>query len=44
MSEKKSNLKILADYTSRMIRGDMQAVYDMWAPDFFTHVAPRVSP
>jgi len=22
----------------------MQAVYDMWAPDFFTHVAPRVSP
>lgn len=44
MTEKKSNLEILADYTRRMLRGDMQAVYDVWAPDFVTHVAPRVSP
>ncbi len=44
MTEKKSNLQILAEYTKRMVAGDMQAVNDMWAPDFFTHVAPRVSP
>lgn len=44
MAEKKSNLEILAEYTRRMESGDMQAVDDMWAPDFFTHVAPRVSP
>jgi predicted ester cyclase len=44
MTEQKSNLEILAEYTRRMLRGDMQAVYDTWAPDFFTHVAARVSP
>lgn len=44
MATEKTNLEILAEYTRRMVRGDMQAVDDMWAPDFFTHVAPRVSP
>lgn len=44
MTEKKSNLQILAEYTRRMIAGDTQAVYDVWASDFVTHVAPRVSP
>lgn len=44
MAEKESNLLILAEYTRRVLRGDMQAVYDVWAPDFHTHVAERVSP
>jgi predicted ester cyclase len=44
MSEKLSNLAILADYTRRVLKGDMQAVFDVWAPEFQTHVAERVSP
>jgi predicted ester cyclase len=38
------NLAILGDYSARMAAGDYAAVYDVFAPDFFSHVTPRVSP
>jgi len=44
MAEKKDNLKVLARYSRRMLKGDTQAVFDTFAPEFFTHVATRVSP
>ena len=40
----KSNLEILGRYSARMTAGDYDAVYDTFAPDFFSHVTPRVSP
>ncbi len=44
MAEKRSNLKILAEYTARVQNGDTQAVYEYFAPEFVTHVAERVAP
>ncbi len=38
------NLAILGDYSARMSSGDYRAVYEVFAPDFFSHVTPRVSP
>src|SRR5262245_23565915 len=38
------NLAILGDYSARMSAGDYSAVYEVFAPDFFSHVTPRVSP
>ena len=38
------NLAILGDYSARMSAGDYRAVYEVFAPDFFSHVTPRVSP
>jgi steroid delta-isomerase-like uncharacterized protein len=38
------NLKILGQYSARMAAGDYDAVYEFFAPDFFSHVTPRVNP
>ena len=38
------NLRILGDYSARMSAGDYSAVYEVFAPDFFSHVTPRISP
>jgi SnoaL-like polyketide cyclase len=38
------NLRILGDYSARMTSGDYSAVYEVFAPEFFSHVTPRVSP
>ena len=38
------NLAILGKYSARMSAGDYAAVYEVFAPDFFSHVTPRVSP
>ncbi|MEO8604173.1 MAG: ester cyclase [bacterium] len=38
------NLAILGDYSARMSAGDYRAVYEVFAPEFFSHVTPRVSP
>ena len=38
------NLAILGQYSARMSAGDYTAVYDVFAPEFFSHVTPRVNP
>ena len=38
------NLAILGDYSARMAAGDYSAVYEVFAPEFMSHVTPRVSP
>lgn len=38
------NLRILGEYSARMAAGDYVAVYDVFAPDFVSHVTGRVSP
>ncbi len=38
------NLTLLGKYSTRMAAGDYDAVDDLFAPDFFSHVTPRVSP
>ena len=38
------NLRILAQYSTRMAAGDYDAVYDVFAPEFSSHVTARVSP
>lgn len=38
------NLRILAAYSARMEAGDYAAVYDVFAPEFASHVTDRVSP
>ncbi len=40
----KSNLEILGRYSARMSAGDYDAVYEVFAPDFHSHVTPRISP
>ncbi len=39
-----TNLRILAEYSARMAAGDYAAVYDVFAPEFVSHVTDRVSP
>jgi predicted ester cyclase len=39
-----ANLRILGEYSARMAAGDYAAVYDVFAPDFVSHVTGRVSP
>jgi predicted ester cyclase len=38
------NLKALAAYSDAMFRGDTEAVYAFWAPEFHSHVTERVAP
>ena len=38
------NLAILGQYSARMGAGDYDAVYEFFAPEFVSHVAPRVNP
>ena len=39
-----SNLKMLGEYSDAMFRGDDDAVYELWAPEFHSHVTDRVNP
>jgi len=41
---KSSNLSILGRYSARMMAGDYDAVYEFFAPDFSSHVTPRINP
>ena len=38
------NLAILGAYSDAMFRGDQQAVFEFWSPDFVSHVTDRVNP
>jgi predicted ester cyclase len=38
------NLRILGAYSAAMERGDRDAVFEYWSPDFVSHVTERVSP
>ena len=38
------NLAILGRYSARMAAGDYDAVYEVFAPEFVSHVTPRVKP
>ena len=38
------NLRILGKYSAAMQSGDGDAVFEFFAPDFHSHVTPRVSP
>ena len=38
------NLRILAAYSDAMARGDQEAVFEFWAPEFVSHVTARVNP
>jgi predicted ester cyclase len=38
------NLAILGAYSAAMERGDREAVFEYWSPDFVSHVTPRVNP
>src|SRR4051794_21952259 len=38
------NLRTLADYSDAMFKGDTDAVYEFWAPEFHSHVTDRIAP
>ena len=38
------NLRILGAYSDAMERGDREAVFEFWAPEFHSHVTERVNP
>ena len=38
------NLRMLGAYSAAMDRGDTDAVFAFWAPDFVSHVTARVAP
>ncbi len=38
------NLALLGAYSDAMSRGDEQAVFEFWSPDFVSHVTDRVNP
>ena len=38
------NLALLGAYSDAMFRGDEQAVFEYWSPDFVSHVTRRVNP
>lgn len=38
------NLAVLGTYSDAMARGDQAAVFDVFAPDFHSHVTERVTP
>jgi predicted ester cyclase len=38
------NLAILGAYSAAMERGDRDAVFEYWSPDFESHVTERVNP
>lgn len=44
MGTASDNLKMLGDYSTRMLDGDTAAVFDVWSPDFVSHVTDRVTP
>ena len=38
------NLAVLGAYSDAMARGDREAVFEYWSPDFVSHVTARVNP
>ena len=38
------NLRTLAEYSDAMFKGDTDAVYEFWAPEFHSHVTERIAP
>ena len=38
------NLALLGAYSDAMARGDREAVFEFWSPDFVSHVTDRVNP
>ena len=44
MAAQSKNMRVYEEYTDRIRKGDLQAVYDFFAPDFHTHVTRRVAP
>ena len=42
--KEKSNLHILGDYSTKMLAGDYEAVYQFFHDEFMSHVTDRVSP
>jgi steroid delta-isomerase-like uncharacterized protein len=44
MGKEFKNSKIFAEYTERIKNGDTDAVYEYFAPEFYSHVAKRVAP
>jgi len=38
------NLRIIGAYSAAMERGDREAVFEFWAPEFMSHVTQRVAP
>ena len=44
MEAMSENLAILGAYSDAMARGDRDAVYEFWSPDFVSHVTERVNP
>jgi predicted ester cyclase len=38
------NLRLLADYSERMVDGDFDAVYEVFSEAFFSHVTQRINP
>ncbi len=44
MTTPSENLRILGRYSARMARGDYDAVDEVFAPDFVSHVTARVNP
>lgn len=44
MTAMSDNLKMLGEYSDAMFRGDEEAVFQFWAPEFMSHVTARVNP
>ena len=44
MAAMSENLAILGAYSAAMERGDRDAVFEYWSPDFLSHVTERVNP
>lgn len=44
MSEISQNLLRLGEYSDRMFEGDVEAVFEFFGDDFFSHVTGRVNP
>ena len=44
MGRMSENLAILGAYSAAMERGDREAVFEYWSPDFISHVTERVAP
>ncbi len=44
MGDMSENLALLGAYSDAMFRGDEQAVFEYWSPDFVSHVTRRVNP
>ena len=38
------NLALLGAYSDAMARGDREAVFEFWSPEFVSHVTARVNP